>query len=286
MDEHQGKAREARGQFRDILSRGFPGAVYLPWFYRSTPPYVFLFPDEVRALIRPVELRAGSYRSAPFRGHGYAFRGESTLRLTYRFEGDRDYSLETRGCEMSKEVSGEEAWLEELAHLFRHVGILRLVPIVEVAGAAAGPDGAGAPVLRVKRLAAGLPLPAYAHPGDAGMDLASAEDLTIAPGGFATVSAGFAMALPEGYAAFVQPRSGLAAKHGISVVNTPGLIDCHYRGEVKIILINHGREPFRVGRGDRIAQMVVQRVEEPRVAVVEELESTARGSGGFGSTGL
>ncbi len=179
-----------------------------------------------------------------------------------------------------------EDWLDELALLYRHIGFLRLAPIVDLEeGPADGGGEDGAPVLRIKRLADGLPLPAYAHPGDAGMDLASAEDLTIAPGGFAMVSAGFAMALPEGYAAFVQPRSGLAAKHGISIVNTPGLIDCHYRGEVRVILINHGKEPFRVSRGDRIAQMVIQRVEAPRVAVVEELDDTARGEGGFGSTG-
>jgi dUTP pyrophosphatase len=286
MDEHQSKARNIYGEFQDILSRGFTGAVYLPWFYRSTPPYVFLSAGESRALIRSVELEGGSYRSAPFLGNGYAFRRRSAFRLTYRFEEGRDFFLETRGCEMAKEVAGEQGWLDELALLYRHIGFLRLAPIVglEEGPADSGGEG-GAPVLRIKRMAGDLPLPSYAHPGDAGMDLASAEDLTIAPGGFAMVSAGFAMALPEGYAAFVQPRSGLAAKHGISIVNTPGLIDCHYRGEVRVILINHGREPFRVSRGDRIAQMVIQRVEAPRVAVVEELDDTARGEGGFGSTG-
>ena len=140
--------------------------------------------------------------------------------------------------------------------------------------------------MRIKRLDPGVEPPSYAHPGDAGLDIRSAEDVVIPPGERALVSTGFAMALPEGYAAFVQPRSGLAARDGISIVNTPGLIDCHYRGEVKVILINHGSEAFRVRRGDRIAQMVIQKVERARVEVVEELDDTARGEGGFGSTGI
>ncbi|MGQ9475348.1 MAG: dUTP diphosphatase [Actinomycetota bacterium] len=144
----------------------------------------------------------------------------------------------------------------------------------------------GAVRLRIKRLRPEVELPSYAHPGDAGLDIRSAEEVILQPGERALLGTGFAMALPEGYAAFVQPRSGLAAKHGISIVNTPGLIDCHYRGEVKVILVNLGREPFQVNKGDRIAQMVIQRVERAEVLEVEELEDTARGEGGFGSTGM
>ena len=188
--------------------------------------------------------------------------------------------MEVMGGEMSKEIAGEEEWRGELALFYRKLGYFCLAPLLELEEIteAAAVEQPGPP-LRIKRLADDLPLPAYAHAGDAGLDLCSAEALTIAPGGFALVSAGFAMALPEGYAAFVQPRSGLAAKHGISIVNSPGLIDCHYRGEVKIILINHGREAFRVNKGDRIAQMVIQRVENARVEVVEELDETRRGTG-------
>ncbi|MEW6554623.1 MAG: dUTP diphosphatase [Actinomycetota bacterium] len=147
------------------------------------------------------------------------------------------------------------------------------------------PAGGGVP-LRIRKLDPEVATPAYAHAGDAGLDICSAEDLVLEPGERALVSTGFAMALPEGYAAFVQPRSGLAARSGISIVNTPGLIDCHYRGEVKVVLVNLGKEPFTVKKGDRIAQMVVQQVETARIDVVDELDDTARGEGGFGSTGL
>jgi dUTP pyrophosphatase len=140
--------------------------------------------------------------------------------------------------------------------------------------------------LRIRMLEPSVTAPAYAHMGDAGLDICSSEDLVLEPGERALVGTGFAMALPEGYAAFVQPRSGLAARSGISIVNTPGLIDCHYRGEVKVILVNLGDEAFRVRKGDRIAQMVVQRVETARIDMVDELDDTARGEGGFGSTGL
>ncbi len=232
------------------------------------------------------EIDSWSGRAAIFLENGYAYSGRARYRLTYRFSGGSDFDMEVMGGEMRKAINGEEEWRRELELFYHKLGYFRLAPLLEmeaVAEAAAEPPG---PVLRIKRLAEGLPLPAYAHAGDAGMDLCSAEDLTLQPGDQALVSAGFAMALPEGYAAFVQPRSGLAAKHGISIVNTPGLIDCHYRGEVKIILINHGKEPFGVSKGDRIAQMVIQRVETPRVEVVDELDDTARGAGGFGSTGL
>jgi dUTP pyrophosphatase len=174
--------------------------------------------------------------------------------------------------------------VEEVRAIREHLGIYDLVPLLEMRQQ--GDAGLNGVPLRIRKLDPSVAAPAYAHPGDAGMDLCSAEDLTLGPGERAMVSTGFAMALPEGYAAFVQPRSGLAARSGISIVNTPGLIDCHYRGEVKVILVNLGNEPFQVKRGDRIAQMVIQRVEAARVEVVEELGDTVRGEGGFGSTGL
>lgn len=142
--------------------------------------------------------------------------------------------------------------------------------------------------IRLKRLdhGAGLPLPAYATPQAAGMDVVSAEDVTILPGGRHAVATGFALAIPEGYEVQVRPRSGLALKHGISLPNTPGTIDADYRGELKIILINLGDAPFVVARGDRIAQLVAAPVQIARFAEVEELDDTQRGAGGFGSTGV
>jgi dUTP pyrophosphatase len=143
-----------------------------------------------------------------------------------------------------------------------------------------------APELPVRRLDPGLPLPAYAHPGDAGADLRAATDVVLPPGGRATVGTGMAVAVPDGYAAFVHPRSGLAAGHGITVVNAPGTIDAGYRGEVRVVLLNTDRaEPFTVRRGDRIAQLVVQPVARARFRDVAELPPTPRGDGGFGSTG-
>jgi dUTP pyrophosphatase len=140
----------------------------------------------------------------------------------------------------------------------------------------------------VVRLDPDLPLPGYAHPGDAGCDLVAREGVVLAPGGGrALVPTGLALALPEGYAAFVQPRSGLALKHGITCLNSPGLIDSGYRDELRVILVNTDpSEPFEVSRGDRIAQLVVQRVEWCTFAVVDELPSSARGLGGFGSSGV
>ena len=142
------------------------------------------------------------------------------------------------------------------------------------------------PELPVRRLRPDLPLPAYAHPGDAGADLCAAEDVVLPPGGRATVGTGLAVAVPAGHAAFVHPRSGLAARHGITVVNAPGTVDAGYRGEVRVVLLNTDRrEPFTVRRGDRIAQLVVQPVTTVRFVDVEELPPTPRGEGGFGSTG-
>ena len=132
---------------------------------------------------------------------------------------------------------------------------------------------------------AGLPLPAYATSGAAGMDAVAAEDVTIAPGGRHAVATGFAMAIPEGYEVQVRPRSGLALKHGVTCLNTPGTIDSDYRGEVKVILANLGNEPFIVTRGERIAQLVPAPVQRAVLDEVDALGETQRGSGGFGSTG-
>ena len=141
--------------------------------------------------------------------------------------------------------------------------------------------------VEVKRLphGAGLPLPAYATAGAAGMDVVSAEDVTLAPGARHAVATGLALAIPEGYEIQVRPRSGLALKHGISVPNTPGTIDSDYRGELKVILINLGSEPFAVQRGDRVAQLVLAPVVQAAWDEVAELDATERGEGGFGSTG-
>jgi len=140
--------------------------------------------------------------------------------------------------------------------------------------------------LRWRRLSEEGRPPAQAHPGDAGYDLHAAERATVAPGERATVGTGIAVAVPEGHAGLVVPRSGLAARHGISVVNAPGLIDAGYRGELRVLLLNTDREhTFEIEPGDRIAQLVLVRVESPEAAEVEELDDTARGLGGFGSTG-
>lgn len=145
--------------------------------------------------------------------------------------------------------------------------------------------------LRVQRLphAQGLPLPRYETAGAAGMDLMAAlaegETMMLQPGERALVPTGLAIALPEGFEAQVRPRSGLAAKNGVTVLNSPGTIDCDYRGEVKVILINHGSSAFTIERGTRIAQMVVAPVTQAVCREVETLDETARGAGGFGSTG-
>jgi dUTP pyrophosphatase len=136
------------------------------------------------------------------------------------------------------------------------------------------------------RLDPDVPVPAYARPGDAGADLVTTSDVEIGPGERAVVGTGIALAIPEGYAGFVHPRSGLAARVGLSVVNTPGTIDAGYRGEIRICLINHDpREPVRLRRGDRVAQLVIQRVEHAVFREVDGLAESARGTGGYGSTG-
>ncbi|MFD7658085.1 dUTP diphosphatase [Actinosynnema sp. NPDC059797] len=138
----------------------------------------------------------------------------------------------------------------------------------------------------LSRLDPSVPLPAYARPGDAGADLVTTTDVVIEPGERAVVGTGISIALPEGYAAFVHPRSGLAARVGLSVVNAPGTIDAGYRGEIRVCLVNHDlREPIALTRGDRIAQLVVQKVEHAVFREVDELPGSARGAGGYGSTG-
>jgi dUTP pyrophosphatase len=138
----------------------------------------------------------------------------------------------------------------------------------------------------VKRLDRELPLPRYAQPGDAGLDLYAAHTVTLAPGERVLVRTGIAVAIPPGFAGFVLPRSGLALRRGLSMVNTPGLIDAGYRGEVMVLAINHDRAtPLTIERGERVAQLVLQRVERAELVEVEELPPSDRGAGGFGSTG-
>ena len=142
--------------------------------------------------------------------------------------------------------------------------------------------------VRIRRLPGNsdLPLPAYATAGAAGMDVVAAEDVTIAPGARHAVATGLAMAIPAGFEIQVRPRSGLALKYGVTVPNTPGTIDSDYRGELKVILINHGHRPFVVTRGDRVAQLVLAPVTQAQWLEADELDETARGEGGFGSTGV
>ena len=140
--------------------------------------------------------------------------------------------------------------------------------------------------LEVLRLDPDLPLPRYARAGDAGLDLRSAESVTIAPGDRALVRTGIAVAIPEGFAGFVLPRSGLAVKHGLSMVNTPGLIDAGYRGEIQLALINHDRtSSVTITRGERVAQLVIQAIARVEIVEVTTLPASERGAGGFGSTG-
>ena len=142
------------------------------------------------------------------------------------------------------------------------------------------------PDVLIKRLDPGMALPSYSHPGDAGADLATAEDVELGPGERVLVRTGLAIALPAGYAAFVHPRSGLAAKYGVTLVNAPGTVDAGYRGEIKVTLLNTDKyHAVRFNRGDRIAQLVIQRVERALFHEAEVLPGSSRGEGGFGSTG-
>jgi dUTP pyrophosphatase len=138
----------------------------------------------------------------------------------------------------------------------------------------------------IRRLDPGVPLPSYAHPGDAGADLVAAEEVTLQPGERALVGTGIALALPDGYAGFVHPRSGLAARFGVTIVNTPGTLDAGYRGELRINLVNlDSTSAVTLRRGDRIAQLIIQQVAKARFVEVEQLPGSARGDGGHGSTG-
>jgi dUTP pyrophosphatase len=141
--------------------------------------------------------------------------------------------------------------------------------------------------IEIQLLDPDIEIPSYAKPGDAGLDLRSRVDLKLEPGMRALVPTGLAIAIPEGYVGLVHPRSGLAIKNGISMVNTPGTIDSGYRGEIAVILINHDREEtFEIKRGDRIAQLVIQQVENAELVAVQELPTSQRGAGGFGSSGV
>ena len=140
--------------------------------------------------------------------------------------------------------------------------------------------------LPIKRLDPSVELPSYAYSGDAGLDLRANEDVTLQPYERRLVSTGLAIAIPEGYAGFLQPRSGMALKRGLSLANTPGLIDAHYRGELKVIAVNlDAHEPIHIERGERIAQLVIQKVPVVNLVEVDELDETDRGAGGFGSSG-
>jgi dUTP pyrophosphatase len=155
-----------------------------------------------------------------------------------------------------------------------------LVKPLRAAGVALGP------VMRVRRLDPEMPLPVYAHPGDAGLDLYACQDVTLGPGERAVVPTGVAVAIPPGCVGLIHPRSGLAIRHGVTLVNAPGTIDAGYRGEIKVILVNLDRtQPVHLPHGDRIAQLVIQRVETVRIEEVNDLDPTARGECGFGSTG-
>ena len=171
------------------------------------------------------------------------------------------------------------------AHLFGHdLGhATGIVPIPVAPGNPLTPIA-----IKVKRLphGAGLPLPAYATAHAAGMDVVSAEDIVLEPGARHAVATGIAFAIPAGYEVQVRPRSGLALKHGVTVPNSPGTIDADYRGELKIIMINHGDAAFPIARGDRIAQIVPAPVQLASFTEVDDLDDTARGTGGFGSTGV
>ena len=139
----------------------------------------------------------------------------------------------------------------------------------------------------IKRLDSSVPLPTYSKGGDAGADLVTTKDFSLAPGGRVLIPTGISIALPDGYVALVHPRSGLAIKHGVTLVNTPGTIDAGYRGEIACILINHdAKDSISFSKGDRIAQLVIQKVERANFIEVEELPGSGRGSGGFGSTGV
>jgi dUTP pyrophosphatase len=140
--------------------------------------------------------------------------------------------------------------------------------------------------VKVQRIEADAKMPCYAHPGDSGMDLFSVEEIVLQPGERKLVRTGIKISLPKGFEAQVRPKSGIAINNGVTVLNTPGTIDSCYRGEVQVILINLGKEAFKIEKGKKIAQLVIAKVEEAKVKEVDELDETSRSNGGFGSTGL
>jgi dUTP pyrophosphatase len=146
-------------------------------------------------------------------------------------------------------------------------------------------DGGGQVRLAVKRLHPAAVLPGYAHPGDAGLDLATVDAVTLAPGARVAARTGLAVAVPQGWVGLVHPRSGTARRHGVTVANAPGTVDAGYRGEVLVLLVNLGPETVRFDPGDRVAQLLLQRVGDVEVVEVDELDGTVRGDGGFGSSG-
>jgi dUTP pyrophosphatase len=267
----------------NILER-YPGAVFLPCFYRATPPRIFFKSDSARIVARRGDTVLNpDGLSYDLLANGYHILGEGVFYISYEWPPEGAFEFDMRGCLLEKKLDPGDLD-EEVRRFCMSLGIFDVLPLLRFERVAT--EGKRPVTLRIKKLRPDIEAPEYAHTGDAGLDIRSAEDLELPPGERYLVGTGFAMALPAGYAAFVQPRSGLAARQGISIANTPGLIDCHYRGEVKVILINLGQEPFKVRKGDRIAQMVIQAVESARVEVVGELDDTARGAGGFGSTGL
>lgn len=140
--------------------------------------------------------------------------------------------------------------------------------------------------IALQKVSGNAKMPSYAHPGDSGMDLYSSEDIVLKPGERKLVKTGIKIAVPEGFEAQVRPKSGIAVKNGVTVLNTPGTIDSGYRGEVQVILVNLGKEAFKVEKGKKIAQLVIAKVEQAEIEEVEKLDDTSRNTGGFGSTGL
>jgi dUTP pyrophosphatase len=282
MDIVEQQFESVRGKI-DEIPRSHPGFVYLPCYYRAGPPCIFFHGGRMQVLVKEKRVFNPDGYSYDLDARGFQDLGKGAYYVAFEFLPGQRFEFITEGTMLEKRLPPGGA-AGEVLELIKSLGVYDLVPLLDLRRVSALENNAI--VLRIKKLDPGVAAPSYAHPGDAGLDISSAEDVVIEPGERAVVGTGFAMALPEGYAAFVQPRSGLAARRGLSNVHTPGLIDCHYRGEVKVILVNLGKEPFAVKRGDRIAQMVIQRVEWARVEAVEELDDTARGEGGFGSTGL
>lgn len=275
---------EAAEKILSFISRDdMAGAVLMPAFYRGEPPAFFFTSTKAFVVYRQID-----EEDIPgWNDLGFRRLGRFNCTVSYLFS-EKAYELSLGSAlVLSKEHGGYED-IKDFAHKMELIkGIFDVVPLKRLE-MKADSEAREKPALKVsfQRLSDNCILPSYAHEGDAGMDVSSSEEAVIEPGKTAVIGTGFKMALPSGYAAFIQPRSGLAAKSGITVLNTPGLIDCHYRGEVKIILINLGERAFRVNTGDRIAQMVIQRVERAESVEVRELDDTQRGEGGFGSTGV